>query len=67
MHDNYDCTFCVGGWASAPDGPYAWGYCFITENNKADYCSPSKQNGHALPANNIMAGDRFNSLSKSLN
>jgi hypothetical protein len=25
------------------------------------------KNGRALPANNIMAGDRFNSLSKSLN
>ncbi|PNX57640.1 class I chitinase, partial [Trifolium pratense] len=20
-----------GGWPSAPDGPYAWGYCFINE------------------------------------
>ena len=33
--------FCVGGWPSAPDGPYAWGYCFITENNKETYCTPS--------------------------
>uniref|UniRef100_A0A0A0KMQ0 chitinase n=1 Tax=Cucumis sativus TaxID=3659 RepID=A0A0A0KMQ0_CUCSA len=22
------------GWASAPDGPYAWGYCFIRERNQ---------------------------------
>ncbi|GLT54417.1 hypothetical protein SLA2020_276170 [Shorea laevis] len=33
----------TGGWANAPDGPYAWGYCFVSENNKADYCSPSRQ------------------------
>ncbi|XP_041015815.1 endochitinase-like [Juglans microcarpa x Juglans regia] len=31
----------TGGWPSAPDGPYAWGYCFITEINKAAYCTPS--------------------------
>ncbi|KHN00426.1 Endochitinase [Glycine soja] len=28
----------TGGWASAPDGPYAWGYCFINEQNQATYC-----------------------------
>jgi len=28
----------VGGWGSAPDGPYAWGYCFINEQNQAVYC-----------------------------
>ncbi|GLT54418.1 hypothetical protein SLA2020_276180 [Shorea laevis] len=33
----------TGGWPSAPDGPYAWGYCFITETSKADYCTPSKE------------------------
>ncbi|XP_062177228.1 endochitinase-like [Alnus glutinosa] len=33
----------TGGWSSAPDGPYAWGYCFITETNKAAYCTPSKE------------------------
>eukprot|EP01018_Ginkgo_biloba_P020888 Gb_14116 [translate_table: standard] len=28
-----------GGWATAPDGPYAWGYCFINEQNPpSDYC-----------------------------
>ncbi|KAL1370624.1 hypothetical protein HN51_000863 [Arachis hypogaea] len=33
----------TGGWASAPDGPYAWGYCFLQENSQSDYCSPSAQ------------------------
>ncbi|XP_059448359.1 endochitinase-like [Corylus avellana] len=33
----------TGGWANAPDGPYTWGYCFVTENNKQDYCTPSTQ------------------------
>ncbi|XP_027345793.1 endochitinase-like [Abrus precatorius] len=28
----------TGGWPSAPDGPYAWGYCFVNEKNQADYC-----------------------------
>ncbi|KAH0973183.1 hypothetical protein GBA52_025339 [Prunus armeniaca] len=28
---------------SAPDGPYAWGYCFINENNQDVYCTPSAQ------------------------
>ncbi|CDP01819.1 unnamed protein product [Coffea canephora] len=33
----------TGGWPSAPDGPYAWGYCFITENGASgSFCdSPS--------------------------
>ncbi|XP_058098495.1 endochitinase-like [Magnolia sinica] len=34
----------TGGWASAPDGPYAWGYCFIQEQgNPGDYCTPNAQ------------------------
>nr|GME09902.1 basic endochitinase-like [Ipomoea batatas] len=34
----------TGGWPSAPDGPYAWGYCFKQEqNNQPDYCKPSQQ------------------------
>ncbi|KAF7827759.1 endochitinase A2 [Senna tora] len=33
----------TGGWASAPDGPYAWGYCFNKEQNPGAYCSPSAQ------------------------
>ncbi|CAN6362794.1 unnamed protein product [Urochloa humidicola] len=34
----------TGGWATAPDGRYAWGYCFKEEINPAfDYCQPSTQ------------------------
>ncbi|KAI8536868.1 hypothetical protein RHMOL_Rhmol10G0289800 [Rhododendron molle] len=33
----------TGGWATAPGGPYAWGYCFVTERYKGDYCVPSQQ------------------------
>ncbi|KAL4654809.1 hypothetical protein ACB092_01G406900 [Castanea dentata] len=33
----------TGGWATAPDGAYAWGYCFITETNKQTYCTPSNE------------------------
>ncbi|KAK7360285.1 hypothetical protein VNO77_02268 [Canavalia gladiata] len=32
----------TGGWASAPDGPYAWGYCFINEQNQDVYCDPKE-------------------------
>lgn len=33
----------TGGWPSAPDGPYAWGYCFVRERgNPGAYCSPEK-------------------------
>lgn len=28
--------FCVGGGPKAPDGPYAWGYCFVSEVNKSE-------------------------------
>ncbi|CAI9778696.1 unnamed protein product [Fraxinus pennsylvanica] len=32
----------AGGWASAPDGPYSWGYCFKQEHgNPMDYCVAS--------------------------
>ncbi|RWR90601.1 chitinase 9 [Cinnamomum micranthum f. kanehirae] len=32
----------TGGWATAPDGPYSWGYCFKEERGAtADYCVPS--------------------------
>nr|AAR92158.1 basic class I chitinase [Musa acuminata] len=27
-----------GTWATAPDGPYAWGYCFINEQVSAEQC-----------------------------
>ncbi|RDY13062.1 hypothetical protein CR513_02065, partial [Mucuna pruriens] len=33
----------TGGWASAPDGPYAWGYCFINERNQGVYCDHNTQ------------------------
>lgn len=34
----------IGGWATAPDGPYAWGYCFIRERGTpGDYCQPNPQ------------------------
>ncbi|MBK8264943.1 MAG: hypothetical protein IPK80_26845 [Nannocystis sp.] len=36
----------TGGWADAPDGPYAWGLCFIEEigcggGGCAQYCDPN--------------------------
>ncbi|KAK7409740.1 hypothetical protein VNO78_00019 [Psophocarpus tetragonolobus] len=34
----------TGGWGTAPDGPYAWGYCFLRERNPtSNYCSPNAQ------------------------
>ncbi|GLT82557.1 hypothetical protein SLE2022_009210 [Rubroshorea leprosula] len=34
----------TGGWATAPDGPFAWGYCFVQEQgNPGDYCVPSQE------------------------
>ncbi|KAG5530078.1 hypothetical protein RHGRI_030445 [Rhododendron griersonianum] len=34
----------TGGWPTAPDGPYAWGYCFVTEQgNPPDYCDGNQQ------------------------
>ncbi|KAL6603339.1 hypothetical protein ACP70R_043700 [Stipagrostis hirtigluma subsp. patula] len=34
----------TGGWPTAPDGAYAWGYCFKQEEGAtADYCQPSAQ------------------------
>lgn len=32
----------TGGWPTAPDGPYAWGYCFVRENNRQTYCSSNE-------------------------
>ncbi|KAK8939649.1 Chitinase 10 [Platanthera guangdongensis] len=32
----------TGGWATAPDGPYAWGLCFKEEQNPpSSYCDPT--------------------------
>ncbi|CAD5182054.1 unnamed protein product [Musa acuminata subsp. malaccensis] len=29
----------TGGWATAPDGPFAWGYCYLQEQgDPSDYC-----------------------------
>ncbi|KAJ4715110.1 Endochitinase (Chitinase) [Melia azedarach] len=34
----------TGGWPTAPDGPYSWGYCFKQEQgNPPDYCVQSQQ------------------------
>lgn len=35
----------TGGWATAPDGAYAWGYCFKEEqgNPPAEYCQATSQ------------------------
>ncbi|CAI8608951.1 unnamed protein product [Vicia faba] len=30
----------TGGWSSAPDGPYAWGYCFVNQvDSQGDFCA----------------------------
>ncbi|KAJ8764471.1 hypothetical protein K2173_006211 [Erythroxylum novogranatense] len=30
----------TGGWPTAPDGPYAWGYCFVRERDPpTNYCT----------------------------
>lgn len=34
----------IGGSPTAPDGPYAWGYCFKREQgNPPDYCVANQQ------------------------
>jgi chitinase len=34
----------TGGWATAPDGPYSWGYCFKEEiGATASYCVASAE------------------------
>lgn len=33
----------TGGWPDAPDGPYAWGYCFKKEQTTNDYCVVSNE------------------------
>ncbi|XP_071733846.1 endochitinase-like [Rutidosis leptorrhynchoides] len=33
----------TGGWPSAPDGPFAWGYCFVREKSPTSrYCDSSE-------------------------
>lgn len=36
-----DLNMYVGGsgWAGAPDGPYAWGYCFVNEITQDVRCT----------------------------
>ena len=33
----------LGGWAGADKGPYYWGYCFVREIGRGDYCVESKE------------------------
>lgn len=33
-HANHSCN--AGGWATAPGGPFAWGYCWVKEQNPTD-------------------------------
>jgi len=34
----------TGGWPSAPDGPYSWGYCFKQEQGSpGSYCDPKPE------------------------
>ncbi|KAJ0755644.1 putative chitinase [Helianthus annuus] len=33
----------TGGWPTAPDGPFAWGYCFLREEDQSNrYCSSTE-------------------------
>ena len=42
VHNIWELMFGVGGWPSAPDGPYAWGYCSVREKNQETYCTPKE-------------------------
>ncbi|KAL7236729.1 hypothetical protein ACSBR1_019933 [Camellia fascicularis] len=34
----------TGGWPTAPDGPYSWGYCFLSEQGSpSNYCIADAQ------------------------
>ncbi|KAG5530095.1 hypothetical protein RHGRI_030456 [Rhododendron griersonianum] len=40
----------TGGSSMAADGPYAWGYCFVTERgNPPDYCDGNQQQKQQYP------------------
>ncbi|KAK7356244.1 hypothetical protein VNO80_15512 [Phaseolus coccineus] len=40
----------TGGWATAPDGPYAWGLCFKEEvSPQSDYCDSTNQQWPCYP------------------
>ncbi|CAI9779115.1 unnamed protein product [Fraxinus pennsylvanica] len=48
------------GWASAPDSPYSWGYCFKQEQgNPPDYCVASPQ-WPCAPAGRAIESDLLN-------
>ncbi|RWR90610.1 chitinase 1 isoform X3 [Cinnamomum micranthum f. kanehirae] len=47
----------TGGWATAPDGPYAWGYCNKEERgDPGNYCQPSTEWPCAPEKNNYNYG-----------
>lgn len=40
----------TGGWATAPDGPFAWGLCFKEEvTPQSDYCDSSNRKWPCYP------------------
>ncbi|CAL1379541.1 unnamed protein product [Linum trigynum] len=40
----------TGGWATAPDGPYAWGLCFKEEvSPQSDYCDAANEEWPCFP------------------
>lgn len=40
----------TGGWATAPDGPYAWGLCFKEEiSPQSNYCDPTNKEWPCYP------------------
>lgn len=40
----------AGGWATAPDGPYAWGLCFKDEiNPQSNYCDATNKKWPCYP------------------
>ncbi|XP_050235999.1 chitinase 10 [Mercurialis annua] len=40
----------TGGWATAPDGPYAWGLCFLEEvSPQSDYCDKTNTQWPCFP------------------
>jgi len=40
----------IGGWATAPDGPFAWGLCFKEEiNPQSSYCDSTNEEWPCYP------------------
>ncbi|GJM94539.1 hypothetical protein PR202_ga11191 [Eleusine coracana subsp. coracana] len=47
----------TGGWATAPDGPYAWGLCFKEEvSPPSDYCDANNTQWPCVPGKNYNYG-----------